>query len=393
MKKVLISLIVIMSVLLIGYGFSYAISGQCVNCHTMHASQNGTFPSGMTSGPNSYLLLAGCITCHEQNGGGQGDVNSFPAPIVFHTTAPSGQGGTYTNAGGDFYWVATGYGATDGRGHNVAGISGEDAVIGSNAPGYTPPGWDPGATPGALADGQIAAGAADWGSNQLNCAGQFGCHGNHSAVGDFPGIHGAHHGNTGGTATQASSPTTIGNSYRFLSGIKGLEQVDWNFNETTASHNEYYGYNDPNIRIQSYTTYNDKGTISYMCAECHGKFHSQIDEGTLGTPWLRHPTDIVLGRGAGTEYSAYNPNVGGGGTTYSLQAPVARGTVPATSSLTVNTADGSGATGAIVMCLSCHRAHGSDQADILRWDYAGMVAGSSTNAGTGCFTCHTTKDG
>src|SRR4030042_6571764 len=105
MKKVLISLTVIMSVLLVAYGFSYAISGQCANCHTMHASQNGTFPTGMTSGPNDYLLLAGCIACH--SGATGTATNSFSAPIVLRTSGvPGGQGGTYTLAGGDFYWVA-----------------------------------------------------------------------------------------------------------------------------------------------------------------------------------------------------------------------------------------------------------------------------------------------
>ncbi len=45
----------------------------------------------------------------------------------------------------------------------------------------------------------------------------------------------------------------------------------------------------------------------------------------------------------------------------------------------------------LVMCLSCHVAHGSDNAGMLRFDYADMVAGGGTNT-TGCFACHTTKD-
>lgn len=390
MKKILISLTVIMSVLLVAYGFSYAISGQCSNCHTMHASQNGTFPTGMTSGPNDYLLLAGCIACH--SGATGSATNSFSAPIVYRTSGvPGGQGGTYTNAGGDFYWVADSGANTDSMGHNVVGISGQDVAIGNNL-GYTPPGWDPNATPGALNDGQIAAAGATWGTTQLNCAGQYGCHGNHSAVGDFPGIHGAHHGNTGLTATQASSPTTVGNSFRFLSGIKGLEQSMWNFNETTASHNEYYGTNDTSARnagegVIAHSAYSDLGTISYLCAECHGRFHASIVSGAAGaSPWLRHPTDINLPNSG--EYASYNPDHSG---QYSLEAPVARPTVPANSSATV-TIGSAGDAGAIVACLSCHRAHGSNQPDTLRWDYTGMVAGSGTGD-TGCFTCHTSKNG
>jgi len=41
------------------------------------------------------------------------------------------------------------------------------------------------------------------------------------------------------------------------------------------------------------------------------------------------------------------------------------------------------------MCLSCHVAHGSPYADMLRWDYGTMVAGGGGSGG--CFTCHTQK--
>ncbi len=378
MKKVLIGFIAIASLLLVTYGSSYAISGACVNCHTMHNSQDGTRMADQDT-PYGYLLRAGCISCHT---GATGATNSYTAPIVWHTTAPTGQGAAKTLAGGDFYWVADSGGNTDSMGHNVNGIAIQDGALGLN-----PPGWHTGATPDQLADGQINAAGATW-LTQLNCAGTYGCHGVHNAAGDFPGIKGAHHANTGGTSTQANSPTTVGGSFRFLGGINGLENSQWNWGETTALHNEYNGTNDTSARDQASTTYANKRTISYLCAECHGYFHSRIDDTTVGTPWLRHPTDIVLGRGAGTEYSAYNPDASNA---YSLEAPVARPTVPATSSATVLPNDSSGDTGAIVMCLSCHRAHGSNQADLLRWDYTTMVAASGT-ADTGCFTCHTTKN-
>lgn len=45
------------------------------------------------------------------------------------------------------------------------------------------------------------------------------------------------------------------------------------------------------------------------------------------------------------------------------------------------------------MCLSCHRVHGSEYPDILRWDYSKMIAGDpGDEEGNGCFVCHTTKD-
>jgi predicted CXXCH cytochrome family protein len=65
---------------------------------------------------------------------------------------------------------------------------------------------------------------------------------------------------------------------------------------------------------------------------------------------------------------------------YSTEAPVAW-TNPDSPSLET----------AVVMCLSCHRPHGSNQPDMLRWDYRNMIAGDDTKSG-GCFTCHTTKN-
>ena len=50
----------------------------------------------------------------------------------------------------------------------------------------------------------------------------------------------------------------------------------------------------------------------------------------------------------------------------------------------------------MVMCLSCHVAHGSQYSDMLRWDMGDMVVGAENEAfdkgGNGCFKCHTEKD-
>jgi predicted CXXCH cytochrome family protein len=378
-KTLMLSLTVFLAVLL-SYGLALAITGQCSNCHTMHNSQDGvgvveTYASGViTSGvstPQNQLLIASCIACHA---GSTGETNSHGAPIVVHTTAPTGQGASHTLAGGDFYWVATGLGATDSMGHNVSGLAATDVAISANI-GNNPPGWDPGATNG-FTFGQVAGGEANW-SSQLSCDGIYGCHGEHSAS----GITTAHHGNTGLTSNQCNVADTIGNSYRFLAGIKGLENGDWNWNETASVHNEYYGVNDTSNRNQSNTAYANIDTISFSCAECHGYFHSRIDDTSTGSPWLRHPTDIVLP--ATGEYQYYNPD---NSNQYSVEAPIARPTVPASPSPTVTPG-----TDAIVMCLSCHRAHGSPVADILRWDYTTMQAGVG-NTDTGCFTCHVNKN-
>ena len=375
-KKILWNLIMVISLFLCGGGIGYAaISGVCSNCHTMHNSQDGavevktyTQETGVlaTDGitPQDQLLKASCIACHTGTTGATDTITY--APIVLHTSEPGGQGAGETLAGGDFHWVADGLGNADSKGHNVAGISSEDDPI-----SYTPPGWDATATSsgGALSDGQIADGSDTW-TTQLTCAGTYGCHGNHTDDDADSAISEAHHGNTGGTSTMANDPTTVGNSYRFLGGINGLENSEWNWNETTSDHNEYYG-------INGNSTYANKKTISYSCAQCHGNFHKTGTSGIGSTsPWLRHPTDIALPDK--TEYASY--------TTYSLEAPVARSTVPTTSNSTVTPG-----TNDIVMCLSCHRAHGSDQDDLLRWDYSDIQAGGESSD-TGCFTCHTTKN-
>jgi predicted CXXCH cytochrome family protein len=361
-------------------GSAYAVTGACYECHTMHASQNGTL---MGDGPHNYLLLYSCIGCHS-GPAGQESNSTNGAPIVLFTSgSPLGQGVGFTLAGGNFYWVKN---VSDSEGHNVDIVKvGQDSDIGPNI-GYNPPGWDKAQTDNS---GHTIAGAADDWPVQLTCAGAYGCHGNHSISGNDDGIKGAHHSNIGVSHTVATAPTTMGGSYRFCDGIKGMEETDWEWSgDDSTHHNEYYG-----------STYNDAGgapdkqTISFLCAECHGQFHTSASIGGTASPWLRHPTDIVLmsaSRGT-TEYSAYNNAGSPPVAAYNIIVPVARGAVPSAASNTVNTNQGATTTGAIVMCLSCHRAHGSNQPDILRWDYTTMISGGGSN-NTGCFVCHTTKD-
>ena len=377
MKRLIIYVGVVLLSVILAYGYADAISGACSNCHTMHNSQGGNPVDG--SGPSQQLLNNSCVACHTTSTGQTNGTSN--APAVLHTTNPSGQGAGKTNAGGDFYWVATGYGAADAKGHNVVGISGADGI------GVTPPGFDQAATAALTFDSKTlqVTGGAGWTGKQLTCSGTFGCHGARDQEG-FGGLSGAHHGNTGGTSTQASSPTTIGNSFRFLAGIKGLENSGWNWSETASAHNEYYGVNAvANRQYDSGSTYANTDTISFSCAECHGDFHTDIANDSSyssGDPWRRHPTDIALPNSGG--YSKYNTSDGASIGSYSLEAPIARPNVPASSSSTVTAGTD------IVMCLSCHRAHGSDQNDLLRWNYTNMVAGGSNSGG--CFVCHTDKN-
>ncbi len=187
---------------------------------------------------------------------------------------------------------------------------------------------------------------------------------------------------------------SVANSYRFLLGVKGLENTTdkWQ-NKDASSHNEHFGETTPPVLGCSggVSCHGSSGvtspnnTISGFCGTCHGNFHTLsggTDYGgtsvgigsTNSSPFQRHPCDILI-KNSG-EYEAAKR-------TYNAQAPVGRTTVPE------NVITGATAND-VVTCLSCHAAHASNYPDMLKWDYDTMVAGGGGSGGG--FTCHTEKD-
>lgn len=346
------------------------ITGPCANCHTMHNSQNGTHmillaPGETDTSPKQLLVRGTCLGCH-----GMGTANKIVTiggsdiPQVLHTDATD-------LAGGNFAYI-TGAKSTVTANQNTAGHNVKD--VGINDSNLNAP---PGLLPASGHDMIIN-------DTNLTCAGQIGCHGHRGSVGGgqygpgIPALKGAHHQNLDGKCETAD---TVANSYRFLLGVKGLENTGtykWqNYNST--NHNEYFGATTPDAASCANSCHLTGGiqppnhTISGFCATCHGQFHDVTSIGGTSSPFKRHPTDIVL-KGSG-EYTAY--------TTYSVEAPVARQTVfDSISSIVTPGTD-------VVMCLSCHAAHATPYADILKWDYTTMVAGGGGSGG--CFTCHTQK--
>ncbi len=365
MKKIILILLSMALIMFAGNALAVISGAPCVDCHTMHNSQNGApMRYDQEEAPAEALLRASsCIGCHADPFVAS-QINNVPQVNGDQYTVESGQGNT--TAGGSFYWVSLADG--DATGHNVVGFAGQDSLIGS----LTPPGWDE-TYPAAAG---INNGGATW-NDQLTCAGTQGCHGDHTEADMFDAVRGAHH-----EASVDLDGSTVGKSYRFLLGIDGLEDEDWELTFGVNEHNVYKGVD------RSGGGANSDDTISWLCAECHGRFHDQ-DEistgGQMSNPWLRHPTDIDMRDLPGdVEYDLYGTNIGG----YSVEAPVALSTIPTE----VN--DALYADEAIVTCVSCHRAHGSPFDDLLRWSYAGMEAGTDGDAvNTGCFRCHTTKDG
>jgi predicted CXXCH cytochrome family protein len=322
-------------------------TGPCVDCHTMHNSQDGAAMSG-NGIANDVLLLNTCTACHTGTNDGSNNI-----PYVIDTSVSTY--GTDTLAGGSFWWVSQTGG--DAKGHNVVAdlLVAEDGTLGNTPPGN-------GGT--ALA-------------TQLTCAGTMGCHGDRTIANNFGAISGAHHGDD-----SLMDGSSIANSYRFLEGVLGLEDADWEFTNSASDHNQYQG-----VARTAEDGALDATTISSLCAQCHQDFHngagSVEGSGGWGSPWVRHPTDFDMGdTAAGSEYRGY----GGGIGTYMVEAPVASASLASVIS-TVTFADDT-----IVTCISCHRAHGSPNDDLLRWDYALMDAGNGSSGNVGCFQCHTTKD-
>jgi len=330
-KKLLFSIILNILVIAAFSQVQARVTGVCSNCHTMHNSQGGSpMAQELSSGPwewtddttpNPSLLIYSCVGCHTKVGSSTTIDNDVP--IVFNTQSP-----TNPLAGGNFYYVING---GDNRGHNVVGIKALDGTL-----GITPPG------------GTIM-------SEQLTCAGQNGCHGDRGVSDQLGAIKNAHHTNDTGGITGES----VGLSYRFLSGIEGVEDDDYE-QETDADKNYYKGADNSDT---------DATTISYLCNNCHGDFHDRVkisDESTAATPWLRHPTDYLLPEDG--EYGSYDPTA-----TYENKAPVAWTDLSSRNRST-----------AVVMCLSCHRAHGSPYYKMIRWDNKANMSG--------CVVCHTSKD-
>ncbi len=351
------------------------ITGECVNCHTMHNSQGGSSMAtfGGETGPNFFLTRGSCIGCHAQGGTSKiVTIGGSQIPQVSHTESTD-------LAGGNFGYIGTG---GDNRGHNVIDLFGANSDSTLNGP--------PGSIKQSYHDELIVN------DSNLTCAGENGCHGNRviDQGSGLPALKGAHHGNEDDQLNIADS---VSNSYRFLLGVKGFENPTDKWQNVDAnSHNEYYGATTPPALGCGGGETNCHGgsgivspnnTISGFCGTCHGNFHGLTGGSGGGTsdgigiggdafsPFKRHPSDIVI-KNSG-EYAAY--------TTYSVEAPVGRTTVPDVASGTVVPGTD------VVMCLSCHAAHATKYPDLLRWDYDDMIAGGGSED-TGCFTCHTQKN-
>ncbi len=105
------------------------------------------------------------------------------------------------------------------------------------------------------------------------------------------------------------------------------------------------------------------------CIVCHADFCGSENQKS-GTSWIRHPTNTSLPLQG--EYAGYE--------VYRKDVPVSYPDLKKPERSTAR-----------IMCMSCHRPHGTPYNFLLRWDYNTILAGSENNS-AGCFACHTTKD-
>ncbi len=344
------------------------VSGPCSDCHTMHDSQNN---SVIISPAQNNLLKNTCVGCHTGT-----NTSGSKTPYVYSASAPNYNSDTL--AGGNFYWVLS----DSTKGHNCLAIPGmnQDENL------TKAPGWHGTAEP---TDCQVCHGSHTGGG--MYPEGAHGdCNSCHAKISSCKSCHNpAHH--------KDDSVAFVGENqgwYRFLispnhpdpvTGVKGIEDNDWEFTKSSSDHNEYYGSTAPGRWADN--------SMSHFCAGCHGNFHgivqaSDTSGGVAHSPWLRHPTYIALPNNG--EYKLYNTQDGSTKGPFSNLAPVARdpsvisGMTNASSTVTPGSDQ--------VMCLSCHRAHGSPYPDMMRWDYLNNCSAGTQNTECGCFVCQTTKD-
>ncbi len=350
MKKMMLSLTILLGAAALVAAFSSpaaaAVSGRCDNCHTMHSSQGGSTPDLWTSQTVTYedltgsLLVTDCVGCHLTTGTNPyDDTASSPTPYVYVGTGSGYLAGGYFTDGG---------GSHDDNSHTID--SPDD-----------PAGWT---------SGEGAFGDYDGGTTGLECAGQSGCHGVQSETDEAKAIAGGHHENT----------LKMALGYRMLmvgtDAVVGIEASDY---EKELNANTTFDESEDHNLYSANQTAANTASISELCGKCHSAFHGDDSNSDIYTSnaWIRHPTDTIIPTTAAdgweiqygvtaTEYTAedwrYNP-VG----TQGAAAP--------------------GVDNKYVTCLSCHRAHGSEYNDILRFDYSAQEASSAT-VDTGCLGCH-----
>jgi len=316
---------------------------QCSACH--HSGGGG----GDKPLKPEYQGPEGCVNCHSSNTSSTtydidvGMGKTVTVPVVYFTGADAP---TEYLAGGNFWWVKERLGGDDTKGHNVFLGEGDDN-------------WN--VAPGGVVTCYNSCHIKDaLGKGLLD---DYGCEGCHLNV-----MHHADDSNTVVGGDWYPGYADPDGYYRFLSGhmsgsthgVCGIEDEDWEATSDATDHNEYLGWVGDHAYAAGF--YNLGHTMTAFCCGCHGNYHIQ------NPPSTRHPADL--------EISIAGAFGGGGAGTYDPDVPVARR--PSFSAVSDSVTLGTD----MVMCLSCHRPHGSPYPNMLRWEM-------NDTTGKACSKCHT----
>jgi hypothetical protein len=191
---------------------------------------------------------------------------------------------------------------------------------------------------------------------------------------------------------QCHEPHGVGSNYRNLrtnpGGATGVS-VTYTTGTTNVTTTDVWQTSGPDSTIQKhYATSNIRfneptttaSAYANFCKGCHTNFHgtqggSELG-GTGGTDWIRHPTaDANIGEVGDATHSAYATF---SGHTNNVQVMSASGTWPATD----NTPS----------CMSCHKAHGNQNAfGLIHMSGSGTITEEGDNGTTVkalCKQCH-----
>ncbi len=145
-------------------------------------------------------------------------------------------------------------------------------------------------------------------------------------------------------------------SFRMLNGTGPVQNGLFSFDSAApmaVGLSIYHG----SERQDRHTAYN--AGMSAWCGNCHGDFHANDTK-------FKHPANEAIGADVATTYNLYlgtsDPAGGSAPTAYLTQVPFEDPGVVYTGTA------GPGAASRI-MCLSCHRAHGSSAPSAGRWDF------------------------
>jgi predicted CXXCH cytochrome family protein len=333
------------------YAFHSGGVAECEGCHSMHSPKAGGVNLLVGSDQSST-----CLSCHEHAGD--------TGPSSYHiSTADADLGAGVSpkqrTPGGDFGWLRKTY--TDGSYSELGRTHGHNVVA-----------LDQGLT---ADDNNITAPGGTFLSSQLGCQS---CHDPHSANrrlsdGTYVkgGVRGAATAPIIGSGSYNNSKVPAAGEavgvYRLLRGLGDSSQGVTFATLPIAVAPSAYNQSEADNQVR--VAYGASGTNTWgnWCATCHPDMHSSGN--------YVHPVDHSLDTEIAANYNAYVTSgdlTGTSATAFFSLVPFAENTGDITTlashARNNNSVLNGPANSDQVMCLSCHRAHASGMAEMLRYD-------------------------